>query len=253
MPIPQVRRALVTGASRGIGRACAEALAGAGFRVALHCRTETAAAAALAAALPGGPHPVLRADLGDATAAAALVGEAEAALGGLDLLVNNAGIYTEHPPLATSAGDWQRAWEETLAVNLLAPALLAQTAARGMAARGGGRIVNVSSRGAWRGEPTAPAYGASKAGLNAFGQSLALALAPAGVLVFTVAPGWVDTDMASEYLSGAGGAAVRAQSPLNRVASATEIAATVLWLATEAPAFATGAILDVNGASYLRS
>lgn len=251
-PSPR-RRALVTGASRGIGRACAEALAGAGFQVALHYHREQAAAAALAAALPGGPHPLLQADMADADAAGLLVERTAAALGGLELLVNNAGIYAEHPPLASSAAAWREAWQRTLAVNLMAPALLCQAAAQRMAAAGGGRIVNISSRGAWRGEPTAPAYGASKAGLNALGQSLALALAPAGVLVFTVAPGWVDTDMAGKYLNGPGGAAVRAQSPLNRVASSAEIAATVLWLATEAPAFATGTIVDVNGASYLRS
>jgi NAD(P)-dependent dehydrogenase (short-subunit alcohol dehydrogenase family) len=245
------RRALVTGASRGIGRACAEALAAAGFRVALHFHREEAAATALAAALPGGPHPLLQADLAAAEAASALVERAADALGGLELLVNNAGIYTEHPPLAGPPSAWREAWQQTLAVNLLAPALLCQAAAARMAAAGGGRIVNISSRGAWRGEPTAPAYGASKAGLNALGQSLALA--PAGVLVFTVAPGWVDTDMAAEYLCSPGGEAVRAQSPLRRVGTAAEIAATVLWLATKAPAFATGAILDVNGASYLRS
>jgi len=253
MALQSQGRALVTGASRGIGRACAEALAGAGFRVALHFHREEAAAAALAAELPGGPHPLLQADLGIPAEAAALVERAAAVLDGLELLVNNAGIYAEHPPLASSPAAWRAAWERTLTVNLLAPALLCQAAAQRMAASGAGRIVNVSSRGAWRGEPTAPAYGASKAGLNALGQSLALALAPAGVLVFTVAPGWVDTDMATGYLGGPGGAAVRAQSPLNRVASPAEIAATVLWLATEAPAFATGAIVDVNGASYLRS
>ncbi len=247
------RRALVTGASRGIGRACAEALAEAGFQVALHFHREEAAAAGLAAALPGGPHAVLQANLGDAEAAGLLVERAASALGGLELLVNNAGIYAEHPPLGSSPALWREAWERTLSVNLLAPALLCQAAAQRMAAAGGGRIVNISSRGAWRGEPTAPAYGASKAGLNALGQSLALALAPAGVLVFTVAPGWVDTDMAGDYLGGPGGDAVRAQSPLGRVATPAEIAATVLWLATEAPAFATGAIVDVNGASYLRS
>jgi NAD(P)-dependent dehydrogenase (short-subunit alcohol dehydrogenase family) len=253
MQAPEGRRALVTGASRGIGAACAAALAAAGFRVGLHFHRDEAAAAALAAALPGGPHPLLQADLGDLEAAGRLVERAAAALGSFELLVNNAGIYEEHPPLASSAADWRTAWSRTLAVNLLAPAMLCQAAAQRMAAGGGGRIVNISSRGAWRGEPTAPAYGASKAGLNALGQSLALALAPAGVLVFTVAPGWVDTDMAAAYLEGPGGAAVRAQSPLRRVATPAEIAEVVRWLAVEAPAYATGAIVDVNGASYLRS
>jgi NAD(P)-dependent dehydrogenase (short-subunit alcohol dehydrogenase family) len=247
------KRVLITGASRGIGRAVAEAFAAAGHRVAIHYQRSADAARELADGLPGGPHALVPADLADASAVVALETMAADALGGLDVLVNNAGIYEEHPPLETTPGDWRRAWERTLAVNLVAPALLSQLAAKRMAAAGGGRIVNVSSRGAFRGEPTAPAYGASKAGLNACGQSLARALAPAGVLVFTVAPGWVETDMAADFLAGPEGAAIRGQSPLDRAASPAEIAAAVLWLGTDAPAYATGGIVDVNGASYLRS
>ncbi|MCB9516066.1 MAG: SDR family oxidoreductase [Candidatus Latescibacteria bacterium] len=253
MAAAECKRVLITGASRGIGRASAEAFAAAGHRVAIHYQRAGDAARELAERLPGGPHPVVQADLADASAVLALEEMAADALGGLDVLVNNAGIYEEHPPLATRPADWRRAWERTLAVNLIAPALLSQLAARRMAAAGGGRIVNVSSRGAFRGEPTAPAYGASKAGLNACGQSLARALAPAGVLVFTVAPGWVETDMAADFLAGPEGAAIRGQSPLDRAASPAEIAAAVLWLGTDAPAYATGGIVDVNGASYLRS
>jgi 3-oxoacyl-[acyl-carrier protein] reductase len=111
----------------------------------------------------------------------------------------------------------------------------------------------LSSRGAFRGEPGQPAYGASKAGLNAFGQSLALALAPHGIAVTTVAPGFVDTDMAAGHLSGPAGEATRAQSPFDRVADAEEIAAGVLYLASPHAGWASGAILDLNGASYLRS
>jgi NAD(P)-dependent dehydrogenase (short-subunit alcohol dehydrogenase family) len=114
-------------------------------------------------------------------------------------------------------------------------------------------MVFVSSRGAFRGEPDQPAYGASKAGLNALAQSLAQQLGPYGVYVGAVAPGVVDTDMAAERLSGQGGDAIRAQSPLNRVARPEEVAHAVVFLASEGAEFATGAILDVNGASYLRS
>jgi len=117
----------------------------------------------------------------------------------------------------------------------------------------GGRIINVSSRGAFRGEPGQPAYGASKAGLNAFGQSLAQALAPHRIAVATVAPGFVDTDMAAGHLDGAAGEAIRAQSPFRRVAEAGEVAAAVLYLASPEAEWASGAILDLNGASYLRS
>jgi len=122
-----------------------------------------------------------------------------------------------------------------------------------MAAAGGGRIVNISSRGAFRGEPRAPAYGASKAGLNALSQSLAVALAPRSVYVYCLAPGWVDTDMAADHLTGPRGAELRAQHPLGRVATAEEIAAAAVFCALDAPATMTGAIVDLNGASYLRT
>jgi NAD(P)-dependent dehydrogenase (short-subunit alcohol dehydrogenase family) len=122
-----------------------------------------------------------------------------------------------------------------------------------MVAGGGGRIINVSSRGAFRGEPRHPAYGASKAGLNAFGQSLARALAPHGITVTGVAPGYVATDMVTGLLSGPGGDAIRAQSPFGRVAQPAEIAAAVVYLASPEAEWASGAILDLNGASYLRT
>lgn len=117
----------------------------------------------------------------------------------------------------------------------------------------GGRIVNISSRGAFRGEPDSPAYGASKAGLNALGQSLAIALAPFGIAVATVAPGFVETEMVAEHLKPPQGDAIRAQSPFRRVAKPEEIAAAVLYLASPAAEWASGTIVDLNGASYLRS
>ena len=122
-----------------------------------------------------------------------------------------------------------------------------------MIANGGGRIVNVSSRGAFCGEPKQPAYGASKAGLNAMGQSLDQAFAPHGVFDYTVAPGFVQTDLAAVRLAGPDGDDIRAQSPLSRVARPEEVARTLVFLGTEAPDFLTGCIVDVNGASSLRS
>jgi NAD(P)-dependent dehydrogenase (short-subunit alcohol dehydrogenase family) len=116
----------------------------------------------------------------------------------------------------------------------------------------GGRIVNVSSRGAFRGEPRHPAYGASKAGLNGFGQSMARALAPLGISVGTVAPGYVETEMAAADLNSARGDEIRAQSPFNRVATPEEIAAAVIYLASDAAEWASGTIIDLNGASHLR-
>ena len=246
------RAILVTGASRGIGRAIAEAFAAAGDRVAVHHRDSAGLAAGVLAGLPGRGHAVVQAELADAGAVRRMVDEARDALGGLDVLVNNAGVFTPHPITEVSYEQWQAAWQQTLAVNLTGAANVTWCAVRHMTGRGG-RIINVSSRGAFRGEPGQPAYGASKAGLNAFGQSLALALAPHGISVATVAPGFVDTDMAAGHLDGAAGEAIRAQSPFRRVAEAGEVAAAVLYLASPQAEWASGAILDLNGASYLRS
>jgi 3-oxoacyl-[acyl-carrier protein] reductase len=247
------RAILVTGASRGIGSAVARAFAAAGDRVAVHHRDSAGLAADVRAGLPGTGHVIVQADLADAEAVRRMVDAASEQLGGLDVLVNNAGLLTPHPVTETSYERWQQAWQATLGVNLIGTANVTWCAVRHMIAGGGGRIVNVSSRGAFRGEPGQPAYGASKAGLNAFGQSLAVALAPHGIAVATVAPGFVETDMASAYLKPPRGEEIRAQSPFRRVARADEIAAAVVYLASEEAEWASGAILDLNGASYLRS
>jgi 3-oxoacyl-[acyl-carrier protein] reductase len=244
---------LVTGASRGIGRAAARLFAQAGARVAVHYRQDDDAAAETLASLEGDGHCTLAADISDADAVASLVHQVTSRMGGLDVVVNNAGVGGHHVVEEVDYTQWRAAWQKILATNLLGPANLTFCAAKYMIANNGGRIVNVSSRGAFRGEPKQPAYGASKAGLNAMGQSLAQALAPHGIFVFTVAPGFVQTDLAAARLAGPDGDAIRAQSPLNRVAKPEEVARTVVFLATQAPEFLTGCIIDVNGASYLRS
>jgi 3-oxoacyl-[acyl-carrier protein] reductase len=246
------RAILVTGGSRGIGRAIAQAFAEQGDRVAVH-HSGRAALPDVPPWLPGSGHAVVQADLADPDAVRRMVDQACETLGGLDVLVNNAGVYTWHPVAEVSYEQWQAAWQETLAVNLTGAANVTWCAVQHMIRGGGGRIVNVSSRGAFRGEPRHPAYGASKAGLNSFGQSLAKALAPHGIAVATVAPGYVATDMAAEYLAGPDGDAIRADSPFGRIAKAEEIAAAVLYLASPQAEWASGAILDVNGASYLRT
>ena len=247
------RAVLVTGGSRGIGAAIVRAFAERGDRVAVHCRDAVAAAEALRESLPGSGHATVRADLADADAVRSMVDAAASALGGLDVLVNNAGIYAGHPVLGTSYEEWQAAWRATLGVNLAGAANVTWCAVRHMAAAGrGGRIVNVGSRGAYRGEPAHPAYGASKAGLHAFGQSLAVALAPHEITVASVAPGYVQTEMTAGELATAAGDAIRAQSPFNRVATPEEIAAAVVYLASPEAAWSSGAVLDLNGASYLR-
>jgi 3-oxoacyl-[acyl-carrier protein] reductase len=249
----QSRGVLVTGGSRGIGAAIARAFADQGDRVAVHYGSSTEKADAVRASLPGDGHVAVQADVADPDAVRRAVDSAAEQLGRLDVLVNNAGVFLAHPPLSSSYEEWQAAWSRTLATNLTGAANATFCAVPHLRAAGGGAVVNVSSRGAFRGEPQCPAYGASKAGMNAFGQSMALALAPLGISVATVAPGFVQTEMAREVLDGPGGDAVRAQSPYGRVARPQEVAAAVVWLASPDAAFSSGTIVDVNGASYLRS
>ena len=247
------RRVLVTGASRGIGRAIAHAFAAGGDRVAVHYGSSADKARQVAESLPGEGHLTVQADMADAEEVRRAVDAAADELGGLDVLVNNAGLFTAHPPMSTSYDEWQAAWARTLGVNLVGAANATFCAVPHLVAAGGGAVVNVSSRGAFRGEPDNPAYGASKAGMNAFAQSMALALGPLGISVTCVAPGFVQTEMARDVLEGERGDAVRAQSPFGRVARPEEVASAVLWLASPEARFSSGTIIDVNGASYLRS
>lgn len=241
-------RVLVTGASGGIGTAICAALARRGASLVLHYQSDQASAEATRRTLAGGAHTLAQADLTDPQAIERLWREASAR-SPVDAVVNNAGIFPNHPPLSTDYAGWTAAWQRTLAINLSGPAYLSYFAARAMAERSGGRIVSVSSRGAFRGEPAAPAYAASKAGLNAFSQSMAKALAPRGVYFFVVAPGWVST---ARVATAVADPAVTADQPLGRVASPEEVAAVVSFCALDAPASMTGGVIDVNGASYLR-
>lgn len=244
---------LITGASRGIGKAAALMFAAHGAKVAINYQRNQAAAEQTLSEMTGSGHLLVQADIADPAAVKAMIDTVVRELGGLDVLVNNAGIYEEHPPATVDYATWQDHWTRTIGVNLIGAANAAYCAAQVMIARGGGRIINVSSRGAFRGEPDAPAYGASKAGMNSMSQSMAKALAPQGVYVYAVAPGWIETEMAADYLTGAVGDAIRGQSPLNRVGTADEIAYPILFLASKGTEFMTGAVLDANGASYLRT
>ena len=240
----------MTGASRGIGAAVARAFAASGDRVGVHYGSRRDQALDVHGSLPGDRHVVAGADLADPLAVRRMVDEVAGALGGIDVLVNNAGVYEPHAATETTYEEWLEAWRRTLDVNLFGAANVTWCALRHMGA--GGRIVNVSSRGAFRGEPNHPAYGASKAGLIAFGQSLSRALGERRISVTAVAPGFVETDMAATELEGERGRARRAESPLGRVATPEEVAAAVLYLASAEAELASGAVLDFNGASYLR-
>jgi 3-oxoacyl-[acyl-carrier protein] reductase len=246
------KKALITGASRGIGRAVAEMLADHGAQVVAHYGTDEEAATHVLNGLTGEGHAILSADLGDATAAGNLAGQAAKLLGGLDVVVNNAGIFVTHDIAELDQANWQQFWDRTIAVNLNGPAHVLHGAIPHLEKAGGGHIINVTSRGAFRGEPEAPAYGASKAGLNSLSQSLAVALAPRNIKVGAVAPGWVLTDMTRDFLAGPGGKSIRAQSPMGRTATADEIAHVVLMVVSGRADALSGGIIDINCASYLR-
>lgn len=247
------KRVLVTGGSRGIGRAVARAFAERGARVVVSFRSDVGAAEETIKDLPGGPHFGVQADVADPQSVERMVAATVEHLGGLDIVVNNAGIWVQHELENVGYEEWLESWQKTIDTNLSGPANICYWAARHMIDHGGGKIVNVSSRGAFRGEPEGPAYGASKAGLNALSQSLARRLAPHGISVGVVAPGFVDTEMAAPFLEGKAGEEIRNQSPLGRVARPDEVAHAVLFLAADGAEFSTGTIIDVNGASYLRT
>jgi NAD(P)-dependent dehydrogenase (short-subunit alcohol dehydrogenase family) len=250
------QRALVTGGSRGVGAAVAARLAKAGLTIAVHCRSDLAAAEAVVAGLPGSGHIVVSGDLADPVQVEAFVGEAISGLGGLDVLVNNAGIHTDQPIASTSYEEWRAGWQRVIDVNVHGTANVTWCFVDHLRTRpegtDGGRIINVGSRGAYRGEPNAPAYGASKAAVHSMSQSLAVSLAPYGIGVAAVAPGFIRTDMAVPLLDGPAGDGIRAQSPFGRVAEPDEVASAVAWLALPGSLWASGAVIDLNGASYLR-
>ena len=247
------RVALVTGASGGIGRAITLELARRGARIWAHFHRNLAKAEAAVERLPGKSHRLVQADLLDPEAVRAMVDEVVSESGRLDVLVNNAGIFEPHPIADVGYGEWQEHWQRTLGTNLVGPANACYCASHVMLRQGSGKIINISSRGAFRGEPDCPAYGASKAGLNALSQSLAKALGGRGIYVYAVAPGFVETAMVRETMTSDKADSIRAQSPLGRVAAAEDVAYWVGCMAEDGANFATGAIVDVNGASYLRT
>ncbi len=246
------RKVLVTGGSRGIGAEIAREFAALGDRVAIHYSSSPVAAQSVLESLHGEGHCIVHGDLRNPDAVKEMVDQAASHLGGIDVLVNNAGIFVDHPIEATTYEEWQSAWADTLGVNLVGAANVTWCALQHMPQHNHSRIINVGSRGAFRGEPKSPAYGASKAGITAFGQSIAQALAPRGISVMTLAPGFVDTEMAAALLSSPVGDSIRAQSPFNRVPSPNEVAKAVVMLASREAEWASGAVLDFNGASYLR-
>lgn len=246
------RSILVTGGSRGIGAAIAREFAAAGDRVAIHYSTAATDAQDVLNSLAGEGHMITQADLRNADAIKTMVDGVAQEFGVIDVLINNAGVFFDHPIESSTYEVWQEAWANTLGVNLVGASNVTWCALQHMPKHSNSRIVNIGSRGAFRGEPVSPAYGASKAAIVAFGQSIAKALAPMRIGVTTLAPGFVETDMAARLLDGPEGDGIRAQSPFNRVAKPEELAKAVYFLASPESEWASGAVLDFNGASYLR-
>jgi 3-oxoacyl-[acyl-carrier protein] reductase len=230
---------LLTGASRGIGAATLETLTTSGHRVAGHSTK--------------GGNGLIAGDLADPASPRKIWEAALEALGGrIDVLVNNAGIY-EGVADDASDGEWQSAWDRTLAVNLQSAANLCRHAVGHFREHGGGRIINVASRAAFRGDsPNHWHYAASKSALIGMTKTIARGYAAENILAFAVAPGFTVTDATEEYLEGRGGAQIVADIPLGRVTSPAEVAEAIRWLAIDAPAASTGSIIDLNGASYVR-
>ncbi len=246
------RTVLITGGSRGIGAAIALEFAKAGDRIAVHYGSSKVEAERVLKTLSGDGHITAQADLRDPEAIRKMVDLVAHEFGKIDVLINNAGVFIDHPIESTTYEEWQSAWEQTIGVNLIGAANVSWCALQYMPKNATSRIVNIGSRGAFRGEPASPAYGASKAAIVAFGQSIAKALAPMHIGVTTLAPGFVDTEMAARLLDGPEGDGIRAQSPFNRVAKPEELAKAVYFLASADSEWASGAVLDFNGASYLR-
>ncbi|MCX6250698.1 MAG: SDR family oxidoreductase [Bacteroidetes bacterium] len=244
---------LVTGGSKGIGKSIAVAFAGAGASVVINYNSDEKTAQETLQTLNGGMHLKVKADISKIDEVGKMVDTIIRQFGRLDILVNNAGIFKHHLIEEDPVEVWQKVWSRTIEVNLTGTANVCYYAVRQMIDQGGGKIINITSRGAFRGEPESPGYGASKAGMNSLSQSLAVALAPYNIFVFAIAPGWVETDMTRQFLDEPEGEAIRLQSPLRRTAKPEEIAYATLMVAGDGSEYMTGAIIDVNGGSYLRS
>jgi 3-oxoacyl-[acyl-carrier protein] reductase len=243
------RTALVTGGSRGIGRAVCALFARLGARVAVaYARDEKAAREVVAEVEGAGSTAIaLRADLAKDEEAERLVAAAEKALGPLDVLVANHGIWRRAPIDTMTPAEW----DEMVRTNLSSVRALCSEAARRMVARGSGAIVLVASTAGQRGEPFHSHYAATKGGVIALTRSLGSELGPRGVRVNCVAPGWVMTDMSRAAIEGADGAAIRRAIPLGRPGTPEEIAGPVAFLASDLAGYLHGQVLQVNGGAVM--
>ncbi len=242
---------LITGGSRGIGASISRLFDNLGAQLLIVYRSKEEDAMELLDELQG-DHQIYQCDISDPAQVSDLIEDIEEEFGKIDICINNAGVGFHHPIDEVSYSQWQSSWKQIMDINLIGPANICHQVAQLMITQGSGKIINVSSRGAFRGEPQMAAYGASKAGLNSLTQSLAHALAQHNIFVGAIAPGFVETDMSRPRLEGSVGEAIKNQSPMNRVAHPDEVAQAVLLMA-QSNQWMTGGIFDVNGASYFRT
>ena len=245
------KTALVTGGSRGIGAAIVRRMAEAGARVAIHYGRNREAAEVLAREMGAGAQ-AFGADLERSDSCGKLWRDVVARFGRVDILVNNAGVAVS-APLEQDEADWLAAWDKTMAVNLTAAGLLCREALAHFGETGEGRIVNIASRAAFRGDqPAYFAYAASKGGLVALTRSIARGFGKAGVTAFTVAPGFTRTEMAQDFIDQYGEDYAISDLALGRLTEPDDVAPTVVFLASGLADHATGATIDINAASYVR-
>ena len=253
--MPEIKKyALVTGASRGIGRAIAQRLAIDGYQVVVHYNANEQAAHETANGMPG-HHFKIRADLSDPIGVDELVAATQSQIGSsLDVLVHNAGIYEPTPIVGSERLDsaqWVDRWRRQMQVNFLAGVQLTYSLMPLLQSAQSGRVIQIGSRAGHRGEAGFSAYAASKAAQANFVKSMALELAPHGVYSFGIAPGWTETDMSAATFAEKRDE-IQAGIPYGRAATPEEISSLVAYLCTETANYLTGNIIDVNGASYLR-
>lgn len=241
---------LVTGGSRGIGRACCLMLARAGASVAVNYRVESPSADLLVEEIEslGGEAFALAADVSKRADAEMLVDETVARFGNIDVLVNNAGIWKSSPIDEMSDGEW----DEMIGVNLTGTFNCIRAAVPPMKEARSGRIINISSTAGQRGEAFSSHYAATKGAVISLTKSIAVELAPHGILVNCVAPGWTVTDMTRDDLLGSRRESILQTIPLARAATAEEVAGAVVFLASELATFVTGEVLNVNGGAVLK-
>jgi NAD(P)-dependent dehydrogenase (short-subunit alcohol dehydrogenase family) len=221
------------------------------MRVAVNYRTEADAARETLSALHGAGHILIQADVADPNEVCRMVEIVTAEFGHIDVLVNNAGIFEDQPFLMEGYGEWQRLWKRTLDTNLLSAVNATYCVLPHMKAQGGGKVINVASRAAFKAEITAPAYAVSKAGMVSLTRCLARALAADNILSYCIAPGFTETAMARESMETRL-PAILSQIPLGRVASVEDVAGVAVFLASDDANYLTGVTIDVNGGSYFQ-